>query len=613
MSAINSTTLEARRERMRAALKKKKKPAQKQQKLMSNKSVSMSGVLLKKYQTERQDYEATIVVLDPTSCFKNSTSVTDKDTTIAEVDKESGNLILHVVQNKNFKERLVAYKAAGYQVEIPFNTLVPITPMSVIKPKFKPDLSGLSVPSPVNFSVSTSAWIGECQGEADPSDNVRRAMKFLNGNTISLAREVSSEEMFATFKKLSQLCTTKLPTFKEMCEQEEWDPQGMRKKSHQVLFIPVSADEESDFAWNFKAVSEEGAGCVAVAKKDTTVDNAFLHKNKEDQTMSVFKFVIEFSQHDSEEQFTNGQEKDFQLSGIIWDTNAMGMSDTRVWEVMAPRITSSVDMILPAQVNLERSSLAPENQTPGNDGIWGKFVLDVMSPMINLAGFLHSSTLPVSEDFVRAVVNEEMCFMGTPSQKTVATEQPLVRCISEMNPQYAKDFMNSDRCKDYFFRALTAVPFNKKQKKLVSDFIENHEDKEIPGLEGLLDPDWNCEPDETRTALYGETADATDPMLTYTEEHPIMKESVSAAVTMANVMDGKVLYYLYAIDRKQWEELQSGKADATDVLSLPACMTQKTIAPPPAEKEGSPKRSADEMTNPEDSESEAKKQRTEEQ
>ena len=175
-----------RRKRLLAANAKRQRSAPEAPKFGNPRVVSLIGVLVDTYLNQRGKLECKFLLPDPSACYKETGDIQAGGALIAEVDKAEKIMTLRVFESDSYKKRVQEYKNAGWEVQNTFNSLIQISPMTVLgKVTFDTgNMEDVPVNSFVSLTVSCSAWIRECEGAPNPGEQpVVRSMCFMNGDS----------------------------------------------------------------------------------------------------------------------------------------------------------------------------------------------------------------------------------------------------------------------------------------------------------------------------------------------------------------------------------------------------------------------------------------------
>ena len=592
------TTTAFDRKALMKQLTSQHKAAPKHKKFDTGGSVAVTGVVIERFENDRGKTDVWIIVSKPTACYEKTGEIKNNGVVIGHVDKDADLLSVSLRQSKVTTQRLADYAAKGWQVEKPL-AIMAIEQRSAIRVTFETNMDHIPDNALVSVSLTASCWIGDCDGPYDPSihqTNERRASRFVNGQSISIIKETDQYEMAKLFENNPTLAATKMPLFDELCKIENWDQGGMRKKSEGVFFLPVAASPESDFAMAFALATPEGQGCSCKARVDANSERKYEFEPKDGPAKTALRLQIDDFQHASAADLMNNNKQLLQFSGGIWDTTPFYISDRFVWPQMVPRILSSVDMVLPFRVDLEKSSGSSINRFPDAQATKAQYAMRIMSPIVAMAPFVYHRCVPVSPQFVSKAAEIGLYYQGEPTHTHRQTERPLLENLSEMSKADVQRFMASDRAKECVFRVMTMTNFNDLQADFVEKFIAEHEGKiDGPYCEGLLDPNWFRNPEKTLKALYNDEVEEDDLSFVYTDDHPLMQTLVTPNTTMRDFHEDQLICCIFAVDKAYMEEIEAGVSEEVRMLAPPPRKAIEPVTPatsgPPDQAPGAPKAS----------------------
>jgi len=594
-----------RRKRLLAANAKRQRSAPEAPKFGNPRVVSLIGVLVDTYLNQRGKLECKFLLPDPSACYKETGDIQAGGALIAEVDKAEKIMTLRVFESDSYKKRVQEYKNAGWEVQNTFNSLIQISPMTVLgKVTFDTgNMEDVPVNSFVSLTVSCSAWIRECEGAPNPGEQpVVRSMCFMNGDSCRVLRDTDDRELFNLFVSTPGLCTLKMPKYAELVEKENFKPGGYQKNSNELFVIPSIANPMSDEALAFLMATPEGGGCSSSVKVNAAEDTPFSYlPNKDaskDEALPALRFVINYFSHQSEEHLNAGKTELTQMSGGIFDTTPFYVTDQKAWPRFAESLVDAVNMILMCHVNLERASASSVNRFPDAQEANAQYPLKCLTPIVDMSSYVYNSGIPLSRNFVLECLRRQRYYKGTPTKRLKVLENPILVNLSEMATETAVAFMESERADECVFRAMVPTILNKRQQQLVSDHIEKNETGKAPdgqALEALLDPDWSGDLTESMENLLGEDVSIEKAGLGFEDDH-LLKTAVPPppVLTMRDTIGGgQVLFYIFAVNRLRMQKIDESLEHTKKILAIEA--PNLAIEAPEANKE-----SAEEVDDDED-------------
>ena len=581
MSQSISVITAERRKRLMAANAKQQRLAPKAPKFGNPRAVSLTGMLVDKFKNDRNKLECKIVLFDPSACYKETGDIRVGDALIAEVDKKQKSLTLRVYESDSFKKNVADYQLNGWKVENTFNSLIPLSPMTVVnKVVFDSgNIDNIPVNSFISFTVSCSAWIRKCEGKPLVNeDPVMRSMCFMNGDTCRVMRDLDDHELFNLFLSTPTLCTLKMPKYADLVEEENFTPGGWQKNSKRMFVIPSIADPMSDEAMAFLVATQKGGGCSSAVKVNMTEEKRFSftpNKDMKDETLPALRFIINYFSHDSEDDLNNGNTELTQLSGGFFNTAPFYVTDQEAWPKFAEALVAKANMILMCHVNLERASASAVNRFPDDQEANAQYPIKCFTPIVDMSSYIHNSGIPLSRQFVLECLRRRRYYKGTPTNQCKILEDPVLLGLSEMAVETAIAFMESERADECVFRAMVPTILNKRQQNLVTKHIAKNESGETPdgqALEALLDPDWCGDLAESMRSLLGEDLDAESSGLDFPDDH-LLKTGMPPppVLTMRDTVDGgQALFYIFAVNAKRMKQIDANLAQTKKILAIEA-------------------------------------------
>jgi|SRR6056297_1173701 len=562
--------------------------------------VNLEGVVVESYYDEQRGKTAfTILVANPVSCYKANGNINDSSgRKVGQVNLDSQPPTVSIVVQvpANFKQRVGEYQSKGWEVDVPFSSLITLEPFSSIRASFEGNRTDIQQNSFVSFSVTASLWIGECTSsfedavqaaaqlpEGKAVEKVRRPMLFKNGQEITQIRETSDTEMVQMFEQNPQLCISGFAeepdksAYRLMCEKEDFQPGGMRKYSEAYYFIAAPGNPKSDFAAAFAFTTQEGAGCSVKAFVDETDDKAFCYQLETDpEPKPCARLLFNMFSHSSLADLEKGNTKLFQLQGSVWDTTPYGVSDAKAWPMLAPRLIEC-DTIFPFRINLAEGAQSAINSHPDSQEARGFFPIRISKPIVALAPLLYKKCLPVSLAFVTNVIESNICFMGSPVVKHQTPDRFLWRNVSEMSKATATAFVHSPQAKKCVFRAMTLADPSVSQEEYIAQYIAGYEQEyksqNKPALEAALDPNFRGDFDATYNDLYFQSEDELPDACKYDEDHIMWQNNMIPMVTSRDKLAGKMFYMIFALDEQYISEVMQGSGKDIKMLEAPVPKT----------------------------------------
>ena len=585
------------------------------QRAVSEKRVQIVAVVVDVYKGEREitrkngDKEKQtstsllLRVTSPTSCQPSTVVFCDKttDEPLYQADKVSDTLTIYAPLDADTEQEITLQETKKFRGDTPYivdrayRSEFEIKANDCLAVKVNNEnLNDLEMNSVVTVEVGGNAYLGR----PNPKSNVVSIISGLDVRNLNVVMEPTGDQWMKFMEVYSNFCTLVPPRFSDVVERDGWNLSSWRKNSTTALYLPVAATLDgkdadghalkTEHGYMFSVRDSIGSGGVAKCVMDTSDEDraALYYKNPKEgkegpkYACARAKYVYKWWLSDDDNNNNNNnndcdetqEEQALELAdgdkeeksraipelwvdAPIWETQAFGIANYRAWNAFGEELVKKADYVLPLRINMPKSNGVRVNHD--ETSARQEFFCATKKPMVAQGEFMRRKGLPVSHEFVRAMVAGGRLYMGKSKKKYRNDGRCTTVTLNEMDLAAARDFMAKELSKEFSFYVLCADAMNKNTTQFVEQF---RADKELqaeliksgqPLLEALLDPDMTT--DELNMSC-----SAFEMKTQHDETHPLHNNSTVRSFATINTMQsrekGGAFIYVFGVNHKRIDE-----------------------------------------------------------